>query len=1413
MKVHINILTLSIAILSTFVVHIQAASDLSQCDQCDNVNVNPKYCIKNKVIHEKDTNDDNKYKPILNQEIFFFDDNENLLSDQSPFNISFGYICSQSDCTKISTSGVYLNDKTVVIYKDGKFEIKNGEEGIYLNGAANGINNALISCSDSECTIINAFRDKHNNEYEYYINYDESLIRCSKKNNICENKKNFTGIFLNYDENKSQHPLIKCDYDNDKSINKCESIPSFKDDVYYINENDKSTLIYCSNTTNCDIFSPPSGDYYYINGYPTGEDVLIYCDDGKCSLGNVDSPSYYITSGDKNGLIKCTNSNDNGNNGGGNGGNGGNGRKKRNTSSILCYINTPSSFTGYFINGDSNLKNSHPLIKCTDEGCKALKIGTDILPGFYVNANEDESDEIIICNENKCESKIYTSSDTNKNIGSIQYNDKTLKLCIDSNSDDNYSQTTSEVDDIHSLYYYLEVNVTSGFPSITTQLTTLFKVNKYSIVRLIVDSNYSIEKSSNKISTGGSIGSDIALYVCTSKTKTCVEKNSCTSNTYLLDNSNSLAYYCNDKNTLTNVTDEGYYIDHSRSKTSNYVIKCIKNSSDSVACEYYNSPKYYFINAGYNKGTLPLIMCNNNNCETSSAEVGYYLSGEMENNSHGIIKCTSSSNCSIVSTIKPHDHYYINKGFDKHNKALINCYKKSCITFQSTYGNYITDDNSLLIKCEGIGNCNTFSASSGYYDYSYNTNNNDAKKKIIHCELKSSVICEPMEANSGFYLSNTSNILINCTGNSNKCTTIVAKNGIFRSATTRVTNTSKRDNTTTDTEQEKSIETVEHEERASKIVYNIIVCSATSCNELSANELSAIPYCTFDNNKCFINTKLPSSTSSVTSIAAGGYCTNSDREIFYFATDTIVTESDILYGTTSIYTYTTTNTNCIKVSNAYANNYFTITNNIYHVDEGQITQILKAGYYFINVHTNTLVNGNDISNYNDENVKLFKCNDNSCSVINKPKRTTYIADVNKRIIKFNPNSDSYSFAYENDIICMYSNNKCIPRSDMKNQEFCITYKGELVLASSNIKSRETGECYKGNTINNSIYGISQHLYSMTTNYAEIIDESSYYIVSLSSNTTASYKDFTNKNNPIRIYGCIFSQCNEIEPVPGLYYYDPHSQYLFTKEDGEWISPTTSGYALTGIDPNEQHIYRFTINSINNRVTLNERVGEGYYYTTDNEMYHCDENNDACSKIDSSDYYFTNNGMMFYCVYDSEGLEKTSCIKQSCNVGQLYYINEKYYRCESGFNYSLLSSKYCKYDENVIVNFLTEYSEEYPVQIKNAIESISINNNSTAVIKGTNTNYMNVIPGIFTNCTYNVEDRSSTFDMVCINNFVSYNKDSDNVEICSVSQMGYVECVEDENNSHKCNVSGSYVRYTINLFSMIIVLFGTILYLV
>ncbi|OUM66802.1 hypothetical protein PIROE2DRAFT_67082 [Piromyces sp. E2] len=212
------------------------------------------------------------------------------------------------------------------------------------------------------------------------------------------------------------------------------------------------------------------------------------------------------------------------------------------------------------------------------------------------------------------------------------------------------------------------------------------------------------------------------------------------------------------------------------------------------------------------------------------------------------------------------------------------------------------------------------------------------------------------------------------------------------------------------------------------------------------------------------------------------------------------------------------------------------------------------------------------------------------------------------------------------------------------------------------------------------------------------------------------------------------------------------------------------------------------------------------------MYECNENDNECVPITETDYYFTNTGEIYYCIYDSENLEKTECTKQSCYVGQNYYISDNYYKCEAGSYLTPIKSRNCKYDENVIVNFPTILKEEFPSNIKQAIENIEKNNNSTAVAVRSNKKYLSVVPAIFTNCTYNVEETEASYDFVCVNNYVAVNDDDDSLEICSIENLGFVECVDDEANPEKCSPSSAFTRVVFNFFTVAFTIF-TSLYLI
>jgi len=311
--------------------------------------------------------------------------------------------------------------------------------------------------------------------------------------------------------------------------------------------------------------------------------------------------------------------------------------------------------------------------------------------------------------------------------------------------------------------------------------------------------------------------------------------------------------------------------------------------------------------------------------------------------------------------------------------------------------------------------------------------------------------------------------------------------------------------------------------------------------------------------------------------------------------------------------------------------------------------------------------------------------------------------------------------------------------------------------------------------------------------AERVVDTAYYVISMSTNSTATIRDYDGRNNSVRVYGCQESKCDIVTPEEGVYYYDKISTYMFRYTQKKWVSPPASGYALVSVDPTDTYINRFSLN--NNRTKIDGKVRTGYYFTVDKEMYECDQDKNQCEKITSNGHFFTVSGELYQCVYDSEGLEETECNKKNCIVGQYYYIDSKYYYCGSGYMLSLVSDKTCEFDDRVIINFPVAFSEHYPEKIKNAVESINQVNNSTAMVTSLNGKYVAAVSGVFTNCTYTVEEKDSEFDLVCMNNYVAVNEKTDNVEICSLAHMGYIECVNDDNNPEKCNISGTISRIT------------------
>jgi len=1375
-----------------------AATELEKCEY-DNNKVLQNSIATNCFDEDKKTIIAISANPTTNSNInkdgnYYFSSDGTLLnlSTLNTQTASFGYSCtsknSEITCSLINTTGLYeatsiksgyyyniytnTNSNNALVYRLIDHDSANESE-VFKSDGCSSLDNAIILCKKGTCEKItpkegDVFLDK---------SVQTAVIKCSSSSCV-STPQDGSVVYLNAGKDDSK-PLIKCTKDDNGNTTCQESTGD--NDSYYVNGNSSKSVIYCSSSDSCELYTP-EGNSYFVNKNSSPKAELISCS-GSCSTQEAISDGYYLTkpkNSDFNKVIKCD-------------------------TSLICDTVNKESSNGYYRNADDNTKTTHPLISCDSNGCVSLKLGQDILPGYYIDASKDTL-AVLVCTESACnDASSSTTNKYNDNTlkGNYVFNGSNLQLVIDPTNkdiDDQLSSNVSSTSSEEALYYFVEITDPKAFPGISSTVSTLFKVSKYYIARVISDGIIYVSDTENKITYGGTPGSGTTIYSCSKAKKTCSLTQTCTVGNYFLDSDNSIGYYCNNKGGIEQIREVGYYIDSgvNGSNTKN-LIHCEGGSGESTVCTSISSSNY-FVNAGSDSNTKPLIYCNGIICRTTAGTNGYYLSGVKENGNYGIIKCTSSTSCSPVTlnNIRKSEHYYLNSGGDKLQRALIRCKSRSCTTVNASDGYFITDDASTLIYCENPTSCSSIAASPGYYNTAVTV---DTGKKIIECTSLAIVTCEIKDANAGFYVAKASNVLINC--NSTPCKAITVTNGIFRSATTQVIS-SRRDTIPGEEEEGE----VSNKERATtSVVYNIISCTTTGCNELSTSELSSIPVCTFNNNKCFINNKVSISTTTVSAISAGSYCTNSDRSVIYFATDTVVIDPEIIDGTTSIYTYTTTTTNCIEALDKYSESYYTIGSSIYKISDSSIIQLVATGYYFINVDTNTLVNGNSIESYNNESVKLFRCNDSSCSIIDRPENAAYYADVNKRIIMYNPNSDSYSFAYENEVICIYSNNKCTPRADIKNMEFCITYKGELCLVTNDIKSRETGECYKADTISSKVYGLSQYMYQMNAFAAERIVDNAYYVVSMSTNSTATIRDYSGKNNSLIIYGCVESKCDTYQPEEGVYYYDTISRYMFRYEGDKWVSPQASGYALISTSPGDTYINRFSLT--NNRTTIDGKVRSGYYYTIDREMYECDQDKYQCEKIDNNGYYFTVSGEIYQCIYDSEGLEATECVKKNCIVGQYYYINSKYYYCSSGYMLNLVSDKTCEYDDKVIMNFPVAFSESFPEKIKNAVENISVINNSTALVTNINNKYVTSVSAVYTNCTYTAEEKESDFDLLCVNNFVAVNDNKD-IQICSLPNLGYIECIDDENNPEKCNPSGALSQYKVGITLVLSVIVSSIL---
>ena len=1326
----------------------------------------------------------------------------------------------------------------------------------YVNSGsamANRLNDTLIKC-DFKAAVICVIQKADVNDV--YINYSINssiypLIKCSKNgckpssSTASEDDKEY---YVNSGDTSNKplyHDLIECSYSQEQVT--CQELVNIGVGIYsnanYAESQDPRPLIQCLESSGCQaiVMSVPGNDgRYYVNaGTSDLTHALLFCSSKGCEKQTPKENTYYVSIDETTkitGLVECgVSPSESGTSYSALNLNQRKYNRKRKRASLenpkKCVLSSTFSSDGYYLNAGYN-KAEYQVIRCDKfEGCEYQKVNV----GYYLNVADAEN-PIIKCEKEgkECTIEKYRSCPEASNVqpGDYCYEEGHLKFYPSSNST---GVVASSYDDV---YTFATISP-NKFPGIKNRVSTLFKVSRFSINQISTSGIIILDKTGKLMKDLTEDQKDITIYECNDSQRSCWEKPKCISDTYTYDPESRRAIFCND-GILTFATFTGYVVDDNRIVNSgrSYLIHC-ENGLKCVSLR----PKEtsYFINSGKDANIHSLIHCSNGQCETVAAKIGNYVGQEGE----GIINCSSANYCSfkrIRTKMK-----FANAGSNKTTYGIISCTKSTgCVAAKAEVGYYLTYTNTLLIQCTSSSSCTEITPTVNYYN---NADFQEQNPSIIKCDQnKQDIICSLEVTNRGFYITSSPKHLIHCS-HGKKCKYVNGENGIYRESLKRVTSSDKRlvkdeiecsaneadelnnnkddsdDNQENSSNHDIGIDNANAINKSEIMKWNyhlklrqdtiedygIIRCVNGKCVSLTEKEIAEIPICEFNNNRCYI---VPSKYTNrnyrytvKTSISAGDICTNEDRSIFYFATNSIdVRRDDIIINELSL--LTSDKTNCLEVNDSYSNNFFTVGSKIYRINEDCVLQFYEPGYYFINTFTNTLVSANNINAYNDKNVLLYRCDGRKCDIVDSPQSTVYYADVSKRILRYDIQSHRYLYAYDKDIVCIYKDNQCTPNADLKRKEFCITYKGELVLTKTDIKNREIGECYKASSITSKIYGYSQYLYLMDIYGATMVTRTGYYIINLSTNFTITTTTSKNKNNRYVIYGCLLSTCKIYEPEASTYYYDTQTKILLKYKDQKWYQPSElSGYAYISLDPSHTNVYQFS-QSQNNFKINSEMVEDGYYYTIDNEMYHCQQKEyEGCRLIEDTDYYLTQAGEVYHCVYDSEDVEHTECTKQNCIMSHYYAIDDRYYRCESNSILAPVKSRTCLFDKNVVIHFPLSLTREYPNKIAKAVENIKKNNNSTAIAthpRSNNKKYLESISGVFTNCTYNAEESKSTFDLVCIHNYVILSTDTKELSICSIEDLGYIKCIDSKENPEKCHISKAY-QYLYPSFKIIIMI--------
>eukprot|EP00833_Pecoramyces_ruminatium_P003287 jgi/Orpsp1_1/1177319/evm.model.c7180000060974.1 len=616
----------------------------------------------------------------------------------------------------------------------------------------------------------------------------------------------FNNLFINSEKWLS---LIRCSINVNKTLSSydfnynCQSIDA-KDDSYYLSsysessiENQKELLILCTNESSCKEFnnlndlhgifidgiddssiiscdnengcSKEKGYNYYIAGnYSEFNNILIDCCQGHCIKTIGINRGIYI-SGNGSELIKCD--------------------------SIICDIIEEVSNDKIFLNG-SNKKNTKPLIIYKEDKWVSEK---GISGKLYINGNnkEEGNNAFIYCISDYSCTEI--SGDQDKKYIDV------LSADLYIYQDGNFKAENNMISALGgnmkgflinpNTFEVLEDNTITGkliicrndedesLPECSTEVNYLYYIDGNNHQNLIKYNNNATSIMNSPIQ-GYYINTYNNIIACSgSECEIYSEYANCGENKIgSISNNMELCGYF-DKNTQQEIK-------ISISKTGKYMIN-ISNGmfpgglkgayllkfSENIIQPIFNDDNifsYYLIDEDLTpisktdtKGIL--YRCNGKQSCVIETSEGIYPNGDIDtikkfqsiicNRNNGVLECHSNN-----GNISDNEVYCLTKNENNYlYKCEFNCNEVNdnntpCQKQIANIGYYIPYYNSILIECTGQKSCkNNTNIVSGFY------NGAELQRPLIQCiDSLNKKICNYVEPNNGFYLSNNPEKLLKC---------------------------------------------------------------------------------------------------------------------------------------------------------------------------------------------------------------------------------------------------------------------------------------------------------------------------------------------------------------------------------------------------------------------------------------------------------------------------------------------------------------------------------------------------------------------------------------------------------------------------------------------------------------------------